>query len=120
MAKIIINRCFGGYGWSEQALREISARKGERRDEYWDGDLREDQVAIAVLEEYGSEWCSSKFAKLDIATYNEEDYIADIDEYDGAESLKLIPRITESRIRNCRNVDEIVDLLGRLNVLVSA
>ena len=122
MAKYIINACFGGYGWSEQALCEISARKGERADydSAWDDDLREDPVAISVLEEYGSEWCSSDFAELEIAEYDETLFLPNVDECDGLESLELIPKLTEERIRSCRDVNEIVDLLRRTKVLLSA
>lgn len=121
MAKYIVNHCFGGYGWSNNALREISARKGKRidYDSAWDSELRDDPVAIAVLEQYGSKWCSAGFANLAIEQYDEDLFIPEIEEYDGSETLKLIPRVTESRIRACNSVDEIVDFLRRTNVLIA-
>ena len=136
MAKIILNGCFGGYHWSTQGIEEVLKRKGatnitvdsgfapevhgilngEKVDVY---NLdRDDPVAIQVLEEKGSKFCSSSFSNLYIEEYDENDFIADIDEYDGNESLKLIPRITEKRIRACRNIDEVVELLRRTRVFV--
>lgn len=173
MAKIILNRCFGGYGWSIPGIYAYLEAKGYKdikflatiypkpgdckkieldketffrtnirmetetycgpNDEYvsdlyfetedgswWDGyDIpRYDNTAIAVLEEYGSEFCSSEHADLYIEEYDENDFIARIDEYDGSESLELIPLITESRIRACKSVDEIVAFLKRCNAFV--
>lgn len=75
---------------------------------------REDPVAIKLLEEKGSEYCSSKKSNLEIVEYDDEMWIPSISEYDGAENLELIPKISEKRIRDCKNVDEIVDLLKAL------
>lgn len=110
MAKIILNGCFGGYGWSEKALRDLAAVKGRVVDQY-DDDLREDADAIALLEKKGSKYCSGFCAKLYIQEYDPELWIPDIHEYDGSESLDLTPRLTEEQIRACKSMDEVVDLL---------
>ena len=135
MAKIILNGRFGGYGWSLQGIAEILKRKGAVNvsvdTDNWtvSGVLngkkvnpciidREDPVAIQVLEDMGSEFCSSVSAKLYIEEYDADDFIPSVDEYDGLESLELTPRVTEERIRSCGNIDEVVKLLRRLHVIV--
>ena len=136
MAKIILNGCFGGYHWSPEGIIEVLKRKGatnitvdggfckevhgiingEKVDVY---NLdREDPIAIQVLEDMGSKFCSSDFSQLYIEEYDANDFIPSVDEYDGMESLELIPRVTETRIHACRNIDEVVELLRRLKVIV--
>ena len=136
MAKIILNGCFGGYHWSPEGIIEVLKRKGATNITVDDGfckevhatlngekvDVynldREDPVAIQVLEDMGSKFCSSNFSELFIEEYDENDFIPSIDEYDGMESLELTPRVTEARIRACRSIDEVIDLLRRLKVIV--
>ena len=115
MSKYIISCCFGGYGWSKEALDDLMKIKGREVD-YWDLDLRSDPDAIRLLEEKGSKYCSGGFANLEIEEYDEDLWIPEVDEYDGFESLKLVPRLSESRIRNCRSFDEVIELLRRLNL----
>lgn len=78
---------------------------------------REDPVAIQLLEEKGSEYCSSEWSKLYIEEYDPEDWIADIDEYDGMESLELIANLTRDKVKKCKSIDEVIRLLERLNLL---
>lgn len=136
MAKIILNGCFGGYRWSTQGIVEVLKRKGAtniRVDSgvcpevhgILNGEMvdvynldREDPVAIQVLEDMGSKFCSSNFSELYIEEYDADDFIPSVDEYDGMESLELTPRVTEERIRACRSIDEVIELLRRLKVIV--
>lgn len=136
MAKIILNGCFGGYRWSVEGIAEVMKRKGATvvriRDRVFkeviaviNGEMvtcstldREDPIAIQVLEEKGSKFCSSEFSELFVEEYDENDFIPSINEYDGMESLELIPRVTEKRIRACRSINEVVELLYRLKVIV--
>lgn len=78
---------------------------------------RTDPVAIQLLEEKGSEYCSGPNSKLEIEEYDDDLFDYDIDEYDGVEDLDLIPRLNEDRIRKCGSVDKIVELLYACNVL---
>ena len=169
MKKVILNGCFGGYGWSNHAVVDYLERQGKhlefRRflgygkkdngDTDWGSKFyapvtreqflaqdhansetylygcavladgkefdtyldRDDEDAIALLEEKGSEYCSGAHAKLYIDEYDETLFDWSIDEYDGSENLELIPLLTEERIRACENVDAIVDLLRRMNLL---
>ena len=137
MAKIILNGCYGGYHWSVEGIAEVMKRKGATAVRIGGDRLfkeviavvngetvtcsnldREDPIAIQVLEEKGSKFCSSEFSELFVEEYDENDFIPNIDEYDGMESLELIPRVTEKRIRACRSIDEVVELLYRLKVIV--
>lgn len=78
---------------------------------------RTDPIAIAVLESLGSEYCSTRYSDLYVDEYDDNLFDWDIDEYDGVENLKLIPKLSEERIRNCKSIDEIVDLLRKTNVI---
>lgn len=137
MKKIILNACYGGYSWSQAGISEVLARKAATDihpvDDVWSDTVkarlngkpvtvscldvdRDDPIAIAVLEEKGPEFCSGKSADLVIEEYDDDKFIAHIDEYDGLESLKLIPKLSEKRIRECSSVDEIVALLDDLGL----
>lgn len=115
MAKIILNGCFGGYGWSAQAIRDLEAIKGKQLGTY-DDDLRCDPDAIALLENKGSKYCSGPFAKLYIKEYDPELWIPDIHEYDGSETLDVTARLTEEQVRACKDMDEVVALLKARNL----
>lgn len=161
MQKIILNNCFGGYGWSNRAVVDYLKRKGitdmrfvenvkfgeyvdipeslffndsvytyyktvllKGRDLNWEEvkpdewypfcgmDIdRTDPIAIRLLEEKGLDYCSAKHSKLVIEEYDEENWIACIDEYDGSERLELKPLIRRSKIRDCRNMEEVIKYL---------
>ena len=161
MAKIILNGCFGGYGWSKKGILAVLQKKnfknlkffatvyptpGNRKTiqiseqeflqfeehrrtstgcyigsvyiedetgkEWSDFDInREDPDAIAVLEERGAKFCSGDYSDLYIEDYDENLFVASIDEYDGVETLRLSPNLSEESIRACKNIDEIVELL---------
>lgn len=89
MFKVIINDCFGGFGFSKQFVSEWRARGGT--EEY--GPSRTCPIAIALLEEKGSKWSSDSCASLAIAEIP-DDVLEEnggngwsIDEYDGAETV---------------------------------
>lgn len=119
MKKVVVNSCYGGYGWSKEALDEYERRTGVHV-EYGGRIDREDPVAIQMLEELGSKFCSGRFADLTIETYDDSIFRYEIDEYDGIESLTLFPALTEDRVRSCRSMDEVVNLLSQCGVLVPA
>ena len=89
------------------------AYEGSTFDAHFIG--RKDPVAIALLEEKGSEYCSASHSFLTIKEVDEEKYGWDIDEYDGYESIVRTRLLTEEMIRNCKNVDEIIELLKEVN-----
>ena len=78
--------------------------------------LREDPDAIAVLEERGKEYCSGDTSSLYVDEYDENLFSPYVSEYDGMESLTLIPKLSEERIRSCKDVDEIVELLRNMDL----
>jgi hypothetical protein len=162
MTKLILNRCYGGYGWSNRATLEYIRRKGlnnvtfhctkrendklvypEITEEQYlaqdnrnsktyiygahicvDGETfyggsdiaRDDQIAVQLLEERGTEFCSGPHSKLHICEYDETKYAADIDEYDGFESLTIEPIFTEEMVRSCSSIDEVVELIKSLDL----
>lgn len=161
MQKIVLNACFGGYGWSNHAIVDYLERKGITNirlvktvgsDEYVDipeslffnnsvytygktvlvkgryldweyakpdewysfygGNIdRKDPIGIQLLEEKGSDYCSGAYSKLVIREYDDENWVAHIDEYDGSENLELQPLIRKSKIRDCKNMEEVIEYL---------
>lgn len=97
MTKIVINRCFGGFGLSDTAMMEIADRKGwtlvqkgrsnyfkSPEDEFADSDIpRDDPDLIATVETLG-EKAAGKFAELLIVEIPDDvEWV--IEEYDGRE-----------------------------------
>ena len=85
---------------------------------YWSYSFDRDDVdLIAVVEELG-EKANCSCADLYIEEYDDENYIYSIDEYDGNESLELIPVVSEKRLEKCKSTKEIVDYLKSLGINV--
>ena len=78
--KLVVNKCFGGFGISDSAAEILGI------DEY-DFIDRDDENLIALINEKGSEFVSGSFAKLKIVEIPDSitDYV--IDEYDGMERV---------------------------------
>ena len=118
MKKIILNKCFGGFGWSDAATKLYAARTGKFLNSYsWEEDERMDPGAVAMLEEMGSEFCSGDYARLEIEEFDDDLFIPMINEYDGSESLELSPNLSEARIRACKDMDAVIDLLRKTRVI---
>lgn len=111
--KVVINRCFGGFGLSEKAFELLLKRKGiefEKKNErysklvgasYYEkgfvGDMnhylsphdfyrdRADEDLIAVVEELGAE-AETRYSELAIIEVP-DDVEWEIDEYDGREHI---------------------------------
>lgn len=84
MRKIIINRCYGGFGLSPAALARYNEIAGRDEDcEYWIP--RDDAALVQVVEEMGqSAW--GQFAELKVVEIP-EDVQWGIGEYDGIEYI---------------------------------
>lgn len=83
MAKIVLNKCFGGFGLSEKAYAAL----GMKWDGYGHGSelKRDDPDLVRVVEELGDE-ASGFCAKLRVVSI--PDGIAwEIDDYDGQERV---------------------------------
>ncbi len=81
--KIVINRCWGGFGVSEEVYKELGIK--------WDGygyfEERDDPKLIAAIEKLGSEKSSGHLAKLKIVDIPDgTDWV--IDDYDGMETVE--------------------------------
>ena len=138
MKKVVLNGCFGGFGLSKEAVLAILKRKGievdrveedrydrfaiystneERYSSYSFEENRDDEDLVAVVEELDTK-ANSSCAKLYIDEYDEENFDYCIDEYDGSESLELIPVVSEKRLAECKTTSEIVEYLQSLDIRV--
>lgn len=82
MQKIVINRCFGGFGLSKKLLERAEAL-GKTLDTH--SVARDDPTLVALVEEMGDE-SGDTYAAL--AVVEIPDGVAwDIDDYDGMESI---------------------------------
>lgn len=82
--RIVVNRCHGGFGLSDQALERYKELAGIDYQDFSDYNIeRDDPLLVRVVREFGPE-ASGKFAELQIVEVPEEvDWV--IDEYDGVE-----------------------------------
>ena len=106
--EIVINRCYGGFGISTEAVKELRKRgnkaalkivlKGERYEggkgdinDYdgnnYDDIPRDDKDLIKLLKEWGSKKVSGNCAELDIVKIP-NGIKWEIDEYDGMETVE--------------------------------
>lgn len=98
MKKIIINQCYGGFGFSKPFLKTFvqlkpSIKKNNPDIEefpYLSDSYRRDPIAIQLLEERGTEWSSDQYAKLVVKEVPEDIFkYIQVGEYDGYESLVI-------------------------------
>lgn len=99
LRKILINTCYGGFGFSKQFLETYELKAAERGVESllnsnrytWDTvKVRSDPLIIEVFEELGSQASSDRFANLKTREILESDLeFVEIEEYDGLESLRI-------------------------------
>lgn len=90
--KVVINRCFGGFGLSDLATVAIAERKRMKVDDLY-GDLldRDDYDLVTVVEGLGklANTCSSDLTVVEIPA----DVIWTISEYDGVEEIHEVHRV---------------------------
>jgi hypothetical protein len=116
--KLVINKCFGGYGLSEEAVRLYAKKKdwgvrvnnaasctyltlihggiaGFACEETSVDDIeRNDPILVAVVEELGCKAASGDFASLKIVEIP-DDVQWELDDYDGQECIHEIHRSWE-------------------------
>ena len=68
MRKVVINKCFGGFGLSKEALNLL---RQESDSFYWMDDKRTDSLLVEVVEELG-ERASGEYAKLKVVELPED------------------------------------------------
>ena len=83
--KIVINKCFGGFGLSVAATEAYLERKGETEGSYFsDRDVeRDDSDLVAVVESLGDA-ANGRFAQLAVVEIP-DDVEWTVQEYDGTE-----------------------------------
>ena len=84
MKRVLINKCYGGFGFSEFLVTEYKRRTGEDIDSRYDDDFRVDKTVIEIFEEFGSKKCSGGFAALKLIEIP-DDVEYEIKDYDGIE-----------------------------------
>ena len=83
--KVVINRCFGGFGLSDEAMQLYAAKKGIKLEGFYDEIPRDDPVLVEVVEHLG-EAANDWAAKLKVVEIPEGvDWY--IDDYDGIEQI---------------------------------
>lgn len=90
MTKVVINRCFGGFGLSNKALRRWAEISGGPTPGWREID-RTDPILVQVVEELGSE-ANGSFSKLEIVELARGTRYR-ITEYDGSEDVETAESI---------------------------
>jgi len=82
--KIVINKCYGGFGLSKEAMDLYLERKGMQGEKLHDSEIeRDDPVLVEVVEELGI-LASGKYAEVEVVDIP-DDVEWEIEEYDGNE-----------------------------------
>ena len=120
--------------WTQNVYKEVSEQEfiaspkgsflwkicvGNNTEEGWSSYSieREDPEAIAVLEKFGSDFCSGSLSELCVEKFDDEFYDYSIDNYDGAETLVTYPRLTREQVLRCKTVKEVADILQKIGVI---
>jgi hypothetical protein len=83
--KIVVNRCYGGFGLSEEAYKELGLKWDKYGYAYNEYEKRTDPKLIACVEKLG-EKANGELAKLEIVEIpNNIDWT--IESYDGVETI---------------------------------
>lgn len=88
MKKILVNKCYGGFNFSDEMKKELGARLG--CEILWDDEYAMNPEAIALFEEHGSEWASGQCAKLKLVELPIKTTDFHINDYDGYESVVYV------------------------------
>lgn len=80
MRKVVINKCFGGFGLSQEALKLLGV---EHDGSYYTDVMRTDSLLVEVVEELG-ERASGEYARLKVVEIP-EDVQWSIRQHDGNE-----------------------------------
>lgn len=86
MVKIVVNRCFGGYGLSEAAYAELGLEWDRYGLEYREHYNRDSQELVACVEKLGAA-ASGSLAKLKVVDIQDDvDWV--IEDTDGFETIR--------------------------------
>lgn len=88
MNKIVLNKDYGGFGLSLEAVKLYNKLAGKNLESYEISETvkRHDPILVQVVETLGPQLASGKYASLAIETIEGNKYI--INEYDGLESIQ--------------------------------
>ena len=89
--KFVVNKCFGGFGLSEKAVKFIKDEMGLDVDayDYEDEEKRTAPELIKAVETLGEE-ANGRFANLKVVNIKDDFTDLYLDEYDGNESLLVV------------------------------
>ena len=113
MTKIVLNYRYGGFGLSVEAENWLAERGVEDPYRFYAHNERINPLLVECVEELGTA-ADGSYAHLSIEEFDEEFYDYTISEYDGVESLNLIPKIRRSQLGKFM---EVGDLDGLMNYL---
>lgn len=80
--KIVINECYGGYGLSNWALKELGIEYAE--------DIARTDSRLIYLVEYDAESTSGRYAELEVVEIPDNATDWEINEYDGLEEIIFV------------------------------
>jgi len=85
MTKVVINRCYGGFGLSDTAEALYCAYANKNPDEFSRSDIPRDcPILLQVIEQLGIDECHGKYASLKIVEIPDDvEWV--IEDYDGKE-----------------------------------
>jgi hypothetical protein len=86
MVKVVVNRCYGGFGLSKKAYDEIGLKWDGYGYHYSEDFKRTDPTLVAIVEKLGEE-ASGLLSKL-VVVEVPDDVDWEIDEYDGMERVR--------------------------------
>ena len=126
MKKILLSGCYGGgFGYINKEIysryKELGGDLTKTRE--YNSDLfgsshyhtdRTDAILIQVIEEFKSKNLS--VCGLDIEEYDDENFDYEISDYDGMESLELVPIINLTKLQSLNSTEEIKEYLDFLNI----
>lgn len=82
--KVVINRCYGGFGLSDDAMTEFKNRKGITDPDFWEYNIaRDDPVLVDIVETFGKD-ANGAYSKLKVVEIP-DDVEWTVMEYDGLE-----------------------------------
>ena len=88
--KVVLNKCFGGFGLSEKAYEFLGLEWDGYGYKYNDYDLRSDEKLIECVETLGEE-ADGRFARLVVVDIP-DDIDWEINYYDGVETIHEVHR----------------------------
>ena len=88
--KVVVNRCYGGFGLSEEAYEYLGLAWDGHGYKYNDHDKRTDEKLIECVERLGYK-ANGIFADLEVVEIP-DDVKWEIDDYDGVETIEEVHR----------------------------